>query len=55
VRHVRSLLEPLGHAVLDATDRRWADSLFADYSHLNRQGARLVTAHALAQLDDPRP
>jgi hypothetical protein len=55
VRHLRTLLEPLGHAVLDATDRRWADSLFVDYSHLNKRGARLVTAHALTQLDAPRP
>jgi hypothetical protein len=55
VRHVRNLLEPLGHAVLDATDRRWEDSLFVDYSHLNEEGARLVTAHALAQLNALRP
>lgn len=50
LRRVRALLEPHGHAVLDATDRLWADSLFVDYSHLNEQGARLVTAHALSQL-----
>lgn len=55
LQRVRALLEPEGHAVLDATDRYWPDSLFVDYSHLSERGAQLVTEHALAKLNAPLP
>lgn len=47
---LRGLLGPMGHVVLDAGEQRWPDSLYADASHFNKDGAELFTAHCLRKL-----
>jgi hypothetical protein len=52
---LRSLLQPLGHHVLDANDHPWPDSLYSDYSHLNGTGAYRFTAECLSRLSTRQP
>lgn len=49
---LHGILDPLGHPLLTADGRSWPDALYADASHLNREGAEAFTAHCLAQLKD---
>ncbi len=49
---VSNILAPYDHIVVTSTDRHWPDGLFVDYSHLNREGARLFTRHVMSALDD---
>lgn len=43
VARLRTLLEPLGHTLIDGNAHRWADDLFVDGSHLGRAGAAQFT------------
>lgn len=43
VRQLRTMLEPLGHTVIDGNAQRWPDSLYVDGSHLGRAGAAQFT------------
>lgn len=52
VERMREVVGPYGHRVLDATDRRWPDSLFADAGHLNKPGALQVSRYLLRQASD---
>lgn len=47
---VRDLLTTHGQQYCDGYDRTWPDDLFCDSSHLNGEGAKIFTAHALARL-----
>ena len=57
--HLQRLLGPMGHHLITATDRSWPDTLFADYSHLNQQGADMFSQYAMDKLrqtmSDPTP
>ncbi|MBP7449215.1 MAG: hypothetical protein KA817_04235 [Flavobacteriales bacterium] len=50
LERLHRILDPLGHRVIDTTDRHWPDELFVDYSHLSRTGAEQFTAYAMEQL-----
>lgn len=50
---VSRILAPHGHVLVTATDRHWPDSLFADYSHLNRDGTVHFTRYVLGKLHRP--
>ena len=47
---VKEILEPMGHVVLDGTDRDWDDELFGDSHHFNEDGAYAFTQYCLAKL-----
>lgn len=50
VARLREAVEPHGHQVLDATRQDWPDELFCDSSHLNGDGALVLTRHLLRPL-----
>jgi hypothetical protein len=50
ITRLHRLLYPLGHVVIDTSDRTWADTLFVDYSHLDSTGAVQFTTYAMEQL-----
>ena len=52
---LRSLLQPMGHVVLDANDHPWPDTLYSDYSHLNGTGAYRFTTDCLSRLTPDAP
>lgn len=47
---IKDLLTRSGQRYCDGTDRQWPDDLFCDSSHLNGDGAKVFTAHALRRL-----
>ena len=50
VQRLRDILEPMGHQVLDTSDRDQPDSLYSDYSHFNTSGAYAFSTYALGKL-----
>lgn len=49
VGRLRSILNPLGHQLVDAHARQWPDSLFCDANHFDREGAEEFTRWCLEQ------